>query len=351
MSDGHEIKLLIKTKDILEILVQEDGWQYENILSRKNGNGVFHHIWSLLKRDFRILRIARKFKPDILMGSDASVTQVGWLLGKPRFAVGEDDYSIVRRLHWLMLPFATTVFAPEICHLGPFERKKIAFDSYMKLTYLHPDIFQPDKKLLAAENLKSPFCLIRMVDLSAYHDNNCLGLNGEMVEQLIQFLDKSGYHVYIDTENDMPKELKEHQLKIKKTRFHHILALASLVITDSQSLSVEASVLGVPSIRFNDFAGKISVLEELEHTYQLTFGIPSKEPDRLLEKVQELILNEKRAEIFRQRKEKMLQEKINPEDFFVWFLGSFPESFHSIRGKVVNKEFMANIASDKILYE
>ncbi len=32
----------------------------------------------------------------------------------------------------------------------------------------------------------------------------------------------------------------------------------------------EAAVLGTPSIRFNDFVGKLGYLEDLEHKYGLT---------------------------------------------------------------------------------
>jgi uncharacterized protein len=70
---------------------------------------------------------------------------------------------------------------------------------------------------------------------------------------------------------------------------HHVLANASLLISDSQSMSVEAAMLGVPSLRFSSFAGKISVLEELEHKYKLTFGIDPSSPNKLLFKIEDII--------------------------------------------------------------
>jgi predicted glycosyltransferase len=187
MATGHEIKLIIKTKDILETLVNEDGWIYENILPGKNGKGFFQLTWSLLKRDIKLYRISRQFKPDILIGSDASVTQVGWLLNKPRLVVGEDDYHIVKKLHWLMMPFATAVLVPEVCQLGPFEKKKIAFNSFIKLAYLHPDEFKPDRNIVDTQSLVCPYCLVRMVNLGAHHDNNMQGLNIEMFEKLTTY--------------------------------------------------------------------------------------------------------------------------------------------------------------------
>ncbi len=60
---------------------------------------------------------------------------------------------------------------------------------------------------------------------------------------------------------------------------HHVLSFASLLICDSQSMSVEAAMLGVPSLRYSSFSGRISVLEELEHQYGLTYGINPEHPE------------------------------------------------------------------------
>ena len=81
----------------------------------------------------------------------------------------------------------------------------------------------------------------------------------------------------------------KYRLKINPLDIHHVITFASLYIGDSQSMAVEAAMLGVPSIRFNDFAGKISVLEELEHKYGLTYGIKTDQPERLFEKINELL--------------------------------------------------------------
>ena len=40
MQDGYEVKMVIKTKDVLEQLLKEDGWEYVNVQEkmRKNNN-------------------------------------------------------------------------------------------------------------------------------------------------------------------------------------------------------------------------------------------------------------------------------------------------------------------------
>lgn len=96
-------------------------------------------------------------------------------------------------------------------------------------------------------------------------------------------------------------------------------------------MSVEAAMLGVPSIRYSDFSGKISVLEELEHKYKLTFGIKTNEPQRLFDKVEELVTFKDIHCEFQQRKQAMLEDKIDVAGFIVWFIENYPKSIDIVR--------------------
>ena len=112
---------------------------------------------------------------------------------------------------------------------------------------------------------------------------------------------------------------------------HHFLAGAHLVIGDSQTMIAEASVLGTPSIRINDFVGILGYLEELEHKYGLTFGIKTSEPEKLLSKVEELLTYPNIKEEWEKRKEKMINEKIDVTAFIVWFIENYPNSFRTMK--------------------
>ena len=103
-------------------------------------------------------------------------------------------------------------------------------------------------------------------------------------------------------------------------------SLGEFLICDSQSMSVEASMLGVPSIRFSSFSGRISVLEELEHNYQLTFGVNPNNSELLLTKLKELLSIQNLKEIFHNRRSKMLSDKIDVTAFLVWFIENYPKS-------------------------
>ena len=115
------------------------------------------------------------------------------------------------------------------------------------------------------------------------------------------------------------------------TALHHALAFAHMYIGDSQTMAAEAAVLGTPSIRFNDFVGKIGYLEELERRYELTFGFRTSEREPFLGKVEELVKSPGLKSEWGKRREKMLSEKIDVSRFFLWMIENYPESVRIVR--------------------
>ena len=129
------------------------------------------------------------------------------------------------------------------------------------------------------------------------------------------------------------------------------MVFASLYIGDSQTMSAEAGVLGVPFVRFNDFVGRIGYLRELEDTYELGYGIhatpltadsPIRRADglaqpsgveALYERVEQLVATpaEERKATFQSRREKMLSDKIDCAKFLTWFIENYPQSVRSVR--------------------
>ena len=92
---------------------------------------------------------------------------------------------------------------------------------------------------------------------------------------------------------------------------HHALYFAQIYIGDSQTMAAEAAVLGTPSIRFNDFVGKLGYLEELEHKFKLTIGIPTHNSKLLFAQVNKLLANNKLNKDFKLRKDQMLKETVD----------------------------------------
>ncbi|GAB3961721.1 DUF354 domain-containing protein [Spirosoma harenae] len=323
---GNQVIILIKTKDVLEDLIKKDGIEYTNILPKERGSTKLAILLSLFHRILIILPILLKKRPDLLIGTDAALAQLGKILSINRVTIIEDDYPIVKHLADLTYPFTQTILCPEVCDVGGWESKKVGYEGYMKLGYLHPSVFTHDNTIKEKYFMSKKYALIRLSRLAAHHDIGIQGINENLLNEIIQRVRENGYDVWISAEGKLTEKYRCYCLNIDPTDMHHILASASLLVSDSQSMSVEASMLGVPSLRYSSFVGKISVLNELENRYGLTFGIQLGEKEKLLLKIDELLTNKELYATFQQKRRKMLDEKIDSTTFWVWFLENYPVS-------------------------
>jgi predicted glycosyltransferase len=232
----------------------------------------------------------------------------------------EDDINVIPGLARITFPFASLILTPKGCLTGKYEGKTIHYNGYMKLAYLHPIRF--NKK---AAIFKQPYFLIRASNLGAYHDVGINGFTTQLLQRIVSLLQDKG-SVFISSEGTLDESLKPYELRINPTEMQDVLSNSTILISDSQSMTMEAAMLGVPSIRYSDFAGKISVLEELEHVYGLTYGIPTSSPGKVFDKINELLSLPDMEKEFQNRRQKMLEDKIDVTAFMVWFVENYPAS-------------------------
>lgn len=329
MNDGHQVLVVIKSKDILEDLLKEAGLPYVNVNEHAHRGSKAGMIWDMLVREWRIMRLCRKHKIDLLMGSTPEVAHVGWLFQKYRVNIGEDDAYIVPAFEKLAGPFIQSILSPVSCNNGKMESKTVHYSGFQKLAYLHPHWFIADKEVVRRNGIdpEKPYFILRFASLDAHHDGGVSGISTEIARRLVGMLAPHG-KIYITSERALEPEFEQYRLPINPLDIHHVMAFATLYIGDSQSMANEAAMLGVPSLRFNDFVGakKIGVMEEMEHVYGLTYGISSHEPDQLYAKVEELLAMPNLREEFQSRREKMLGDKIDVTAFLTWFIEEYPES-------------------------
>ena len=315
--DGHETFILIREKDILEDLLKESGMPYINILPSGKKS-----VFTLMLRLWRVFWFTLTHRVDVLVGSTPEVAQVAWLLRRRSVVMAEDDASIVPQFIKVVKPFVDNYLSPVSCNNGVLERATTHYEGFHKLAYLHPNRFTPDSAVVDRYfDHSNPYFLLRFAQLNAYHDvsANAHGINDKIAVKLIEILSPHG-KVFITSERELSPELECYRLNINPLDIHHLMAFATLYIGDSQSMAVEAAMLGTPSIRFNDFAGKIGVLEELEKKYQLTIGIPSSDPERLYNTVKEMIDTDNLREVYQTRRQQMLEDKIDVATFFTDFI-------------------------------
>lgn len=314
---GHRVKVVARGKDVLFDLVDREDWDVVKLPGRKSGGGKLGLAANIATRELTMLQLVRKFKPDLMAGTDLVIAHVGRLTGIPSIIINEDDSAAVPLMAKYAFPYCTAILAPNCCDQSPANHKKIGYEGYHELAYLHPNIFSSSRNDLP-EKLRDAhrYFILRFASLHAHHDAGRRGISDELALELITLLEPHG-RVYITSERAFAERLEPYRLPVHPTDMHHVMAHADLYIGDSQTMAAEAAVLGVPSIRFNDFIGQLSYLEELEHKYSLTIGIEADKPGEILKTIEKFLDQKGLKEIQAARRQTMLDSTIEVTPFWV----------------------------------
>lgn len=359
--DGHKVVVVIRPKDVLEQLCINAGMQFYKVKNRPKKWGMVGLALFLIEKIVEVLRIARKEKPDILIGSDGVLAVVGKLIRKPAFECYEDDAEAIALYARMFFPIYTGVICPECCSAWKWNKKKIAYPSYHELGYLHPNQFTPDKQKVEQYGIDTskPYILVRFAQLTAHHDVGIHGINTEIAEKMIQMLTPHG-RIYITSERPLEPQFEQYRIKINPLDMHHVMAFASLYIGDSQTMAAEAGVVGTPFVRLNDFVGRLSYLHELEAPtdftprsngyvpkidaqvpdkthYCLGYGHKTVDVEGFFASIERWLAMPDRKAVCAERREKMLSEKIDYSKFLTWFIENYSASADQTRK--ANKEF------------
>jgi hypothetical protein len=332
--NGDEVVLVIRQKDILEKLLKSEGQDYIKINEKKKRDSntvsiILNSMFELVIQNLNLLKQVQKFKPQILLGTDISITHIGKLINIPSFVYNEDDFEINRLFCFSSYPFADFIIAPIYTSVGPYKKKKIPYNGIQKMSYLNPKYFLPNNNILKKLKIKEKqnYFIIRLVSLTSVHDveGNHKGINNNLLRKIINKLNKRG-KVFISTEITLPVDLKPYELKIAPNKMHDLMYYASLFIGDSQSMCAESGILGTPFIRFNDFVGKIEYLNDLENNYKLGWGVKTDQPEKVLKIIDKLFSDPNYKEKWVEKKRRLFKEKIDLTAFSISLIKNFPNS-------------------------
>jgi len=336
---GHKVVFTIKEKEILSNLLDAEGVDYIRIIKkkhlrkRKKISIIKSNFIELAKSNIGLHKYIKSNKPDFMLGTDVSIAHLSALTRIPSFVFNEDDLDINKLFCYSTYPFTKFIVSPAICNVGKYEYKRIKYFGYQKLAYLHPNRFTPNNNLLnnRFKEGKRNF-IVRMVSFTAGHDieQKHSGISETLLDILIDKLKNHG-QIHISSEKEIPEKYSQYKLDINITDIHNYIAASDIFISDSQSMTVEACMLGTPSLRFNSFAGKISVLNELETKYQLTHGYHINDETNFLNKFEELINTPNLRSIYQERRNKMLNDKIDLTAFLIWLFENYPDSVNKLK--------------------
>lgn len=317
---SHKVVIVIKSKDVLEKLLIDSHLPYINIAPKLKKNGKVALYVSLIKRIVTLTKIILKYKPTKLAGSAAELAILGKLFRIPSYVFFEDDFEVVPKFAKIAGPLSTYLVCPNCCSAWKWNDKKIGYNSYHELAYLHPNHFTPDAtKVEKIFDLKKRNFILRFAQLTAYHDVGKSGIDTTIAQQLIDILLPHG-NIYITSERPLEPQFEKYRIQISPLDIHHALYFADMYIGDSQTMTAEAAVLGTPAIRFNDFVGELAYLEELEHKYQLTLGIKADNPQKLIEVTRVLVNTDNLKQVWQEKRTNMLKQSIDFSEFMISLL-------------------------------
>jgi predicted glycosyltransferase len=319
--EGHDVFISARDKDIIIDLLVRYGLEHK-ILSRMYTKKLGLMV-ELLIHESRVFKIARRFKPDIIV-SIAGVMNVhaAKLLKIPTIVFTDTEHAKLSNL--LTFPFADVICTPS-CYLDDLGDKQIRYDGYHELAYLHPNYFRPDGKVLDLLGLKEgeKFVIMRFVSWRASHDIGHRGLSIEMKRKSVQELSKYA-KIFITSEEKLPQDLEPYQIRIPPEKIHDALYYATMYFGMSGTMATESAVLGIPSIHITYPAvtklGNFVELEKEGLMYNFT------DIKMALNKASEILRDSSARSKWNDKKQKLLKDKIDVTAFMVWFIENYPES-------------------------
>jgi len=323
-SKGHEFAFVARDKEVLHMLLNQ--YQINYVPRGKGGRTLIGKLFYILKADFIIYKLARKFKPDVFLSfASTYAAHVSKTMGKPHIVL--DDTEHAKFELYMYPPFSTVIINPK-SFWKKFSEKQLYLDTFFELNYLHPKYFSPKEDTLKLYQIfvGEVYFILRFVSWNASHDVGSKGLSYLAKMNLVEELSKKG-RVFISAEGDLPESLEKYRLKINPVHLHDLLAFASLYVGEGATTASECVTLGVPAIYVNPL--NAGTLQEQSEKYGLISLRSEKELKSAFQNIIEDIALTK-EKMLNLRKE-LLQTKIDGTSFLIWFLENYPQSHDIIR--------------------
>ncbi len=323
---GHQVFITSREKDITIELLNSYGIEY--ICISKYGSGLLGLFKELIVRDYKLYKLARKFRLDILVAiGGVSVAHVGRLIGKPSIVFYDSEFA--KLSNRITFPFTDVICTPS-CYKEHIGNKQVRYNGYHELAYLHPNWFTPNPNILTEVGLteNDRFFVLRFVSWGAAHDIGQRGFSQEGMEKLITELQKYG-RVIITSEAELPQKLKKHYFSLSPDKMHDLLYYATMYIGEGVTMASEAAVLGTPSIFVSSL--DCGYIGELRDKYNLIYSFSDE--NEAINKIIELIRKDDLKNEWRKRREIMLKDKIDVTRWMIDFVENYPESFKDYKNK------------------
>lgn len=276
---------------------------------------------TVLHQDAQLLKFVRQNHIDIGLSSGLVLSHVSKLSHMKSYVFDDDDDIVEPLSVKFEHPLSNVVFTPDCIQRKT--KHAVYYAGTHELAYLHPNRFSPDPSVLRHAGLTDGerFFIMRFVALKGHHDVGQQGLTLEQKKTLVELLKQHG-RVIITSERAIEPEFEQYRLPVPPEEIHSLMAYSSMFLGDSQTMTSEAAILGVPALKCNTFAGRLSVPNMLEQKYNLCYAYQPTQFDAMYHHIEQLLARnpDELKKEWQTKRQRMLQDMIDPTEFFVNYI-------------------------------
>lgn len=296
------------------------------VISSQGGGGAVTLGKEMILRNRNLLRVISRVRPDIMVGiGGIFIAHTGMLKRIPSIVFYDTENATLSNL--ITYPFCSLVAVPE-CYRAWLPPWHLRYPGYHELSYLHPDVFTPDRRIAMDCGLdphRKNF-LIRTVSWQASHDLQEKGWNLELLAQTVRHLSRAG-KVMISAEGELPAELRPFAYSGPPEKIHHLLAHLNLFVGESATMASECAVLGVPAI-YAANTGR-GYTDEQEARYRLVTNVRELGWQHIQQAMDKILATP--PEQWQERRIRLLEDKISVSSFVAELVLNYPSSVDQYR--------------------
>lgn len=319
---GHNLFFSVREIPVAKRLMEHYGFTPYLNLGKKKDN-LLGKAQTVISQDMLVSRFVRKHHINLGISSGLVLGHVSRLTSMKSVMFDDDDDSVEPLIVKFGHHCTNIVFTPDCIQRKT--KHAVYYHGTHELAYLHPNRFSPDPSVLqkVGINADERFFIMRFVALKGHHDVGQQGLSLEQKKALVDLLKQHG-RVIITSELPLEPEFESYRIPIPPEDIHSLMAYSSLFLGDSQTMTSEAAILGIPALKCNTFAKQLSVPNMLENKYNLCHAYSPDHFEDMYQNINQLLARspEELHNEWQSKRERMLSEMIDPTDFFVHHIES-----------------------------
>ena len=320
---GHNVYVTVKDIQSAKKLLQKYGIKYIDLGIKKDT--IVGKAIRQLAYNIHVYRLIKRYKIEIGVSSSITLSQISKFTKLKSIVLDDDDDHVEPLFVRFGHPFSDIILTPD--SISRKSKNSLYYAGTHEMAYLHPNYFSPEPDILKEVGLHQDdkYFVLRFVAMKGHHDIGHKGITVDQKRKLIDVIKPNG-KIFITSENEIESDLEEYRIPISPEKIHSFLYYSSMFIGDSQTMTSEAALLGVPALKCNSFSGVLSVPNELENKYELCYSYTPDKFDDLIAKIVELLKRDNIKQEWQLKKDNFINDKIDVTKFLVWFIEKYPES-------------------------